>query len=314
MTEISQWESENFNCFNIAAARCNQSQNFKIHREQNSTNQTEGFGSRDQNWPIRDEYFALSPFSALNGRDAKYSSRDWAILLTWHEQKKKKGDCFNFKIISPFSFPRILFSFSYSSSLFSLMLHLPFLSFHCIHLPLLSWFHFHCTCYVPCDDHQSAYFLYLSINTYLLFSWLRPVHWPLSLLVYLHIDTYLSFLSQQVMSCSFSHANQGRLTDYHLCQPGSFFDRLCFVVSGIWASEHSHHRSAHLLCRWAFIVLPWSVLCRSWASGLLLCSSAHYQQTFFFLHIFFDLNQRPLPLKPSTLLTVLARLRWWCEE
>ena len=160
--------------------------------------------------------------------------------------KKKKGDGFNFKIISPFSFPLILFSFSYSSSLFSLILHFPFLSFHCIHLPLLSWFHFHCTCYVPCDDHQSAYFLYLSINTYLLFSWLRPVHWPLSLLVYLHIDTYLSFLSQQVMSCSFSHANQGRLTDYHLCQPGSFFDRLCFVVSGIWASEHSHHRSAHL--------------------------------------------------------------------
>ena len=35
---------------------------------------------------------------------------------------------------------------------------------------------------------------------------------------------------------------------------------------------------------------------------------------FFFLHIFFDLNQRPLPPKPSTLLTVLARLRWWCEE
>ena len=280
---------------------------------------------------------------------AKFNQSDWRIWVTWPELTnqrrvfcafpvfcaqrarrkifvpwlgnfghvtwaKKKGDCFNFKIISPFSFPRILFSFSYSSSLFSLMLHLPFLSFHCIHLPLLSWFHFHCTCYVPCDDHQSAYFLYLSINTYLLFSWLRPVHWPLSLLVYLHIDTYLSFLSQQVMSCSFSHANQGRLTDYHLCQPGSFFDRLCFVVSGIWASEHSHHRSAHLLCRWAFIVLPWSVLCRSWASGLLLCSSAHYQQTFFFLHIFFDLNQRPLPLKPSTLLTVLARLRWWCEE
>ena len=56
--------------------------------------------------------------------------------------KKKKGDCFNFKIISPFSFPLILFSFSYSSSLFSLILHFPFLSFHCIHLPLLSWFHF----------------------------------------------------------------------------------------------------------------------------------------------------------------------------
>ena len=73
-------------------------------------------------------------------------------------------------------------------------------------------------------------------------------------------------------------------------------------------------RTYHLLCRWAFIVLPWSVLCMSWASGLLLCSPAHYQQIFFFLHIFFDLNQRPLPLKPSTLLTVLARLRWWCEE
>ena len=72
-------------------------------------------------------------------------------------------------------------------------------------------------------------------------------------------------------------------------------------------------RTYHL-CPWVFIVLPWSVLCMSWASGPSLCSPAHYQQTFFFLHIFFDLNQQPLPPKPSTPPSVLARLRWWCEE
>ena len=55
--------------------------------------------------------------------------------VTW--AKKKKSGCFNFKIISLFSFPLILFSFRYSSSLFSLILHLPFLSFHCIHLPFV---------------------------------------------------------------------------------------------------------------------------------------------------------------------------------
>ena len=35
--------------FDIAAARCNESKNVKIYREQHSTNQIEGFGSRDQN-------------------------------------------------------------------------------------------------------------------------------------------------------------------------------------------------------------------------------------------------------------------------
>ena len=164
--------------------------------------------------------------------------------VTW--AKKKRG----IVLISKLFLPSL--SHSFSSPLATPLLYFPWyfisLFFHFIAFTYLCCLDsiFHCTCYVPCDDHQSAYFLCLSINTYLLFSWLRPVHWPLSLLVYLHIDTYLSFLSQQVMSCSFSHANQGRLTDYHLCQPGSFFDRLCFVVSGIWASEHSHHRLAHL--------------------------------------------------------------------
>ena len=69
--------------FNIAATRCNESKNVKIYREQNLTNQIEGFGSRDQNWPIRDEYFAFSRFFALNGRSAKYSFSDWAVFVTW---------------------------------------------------------------------------------------------------------------------------------------------------------------------------------------------------------------------------------------
>ncbi|KAK2574216.1 hypothetical protein P5673_000353 [Acropora cervicornis] len=33
----------------ISAGRCNESKNVKIYREQNSTNEIEGFGSRDQN-------------------------------------------------------------------------------------------------------------------------------------------------------------------------------------------------------------------------------------------------------------------------
>ena len=123
-----------------------------------------------------------------------------------------------------------------SSPFFFLTLHVPFhlialtlslvmivgssvfllsLTFCCLHS-------IDCTCYVPCDDHQSTYFLYLPINTYLLFSWWHPVHWPFVVtcvfasFMYLHIDTYLSFLSPQVMSCYlgcyFSHANQRPFT------------------------------------------------------------------------------------------------------
>ena len=103
-----------------------------------------------------------------------------------------------------------------SSSVFLLLL-----TFCCLHS-------IHCTCYVPCGDHQSTYFLYLPLNTYLLFSWSHPVHWPLSLLACLsHLCIWILtltflFFSHRSWIVTFSHANQGRLADYHLCLLGSF--------------------------------------------------------------------------------------------
>ena len=132
-----------------------------------------------------------------------------------------------------------------SSSVF--LLSLTFCGLHSIH----------CTCYVPCDDHQSTYFLYLPLNTYLLFSWSHPVHWPLSLLACLsHLCIWiltLTFLFFPLRSwmLTFSHSNQGRLADYHLWQLGSFFDRFCVVVSVIFVSP-AHYKQAiffsYLLC------------------------------------------------------------------
>ena len=317
VTEISQWESENFNCFNIAAASCNQRQNFKIHREQNSTNQTEGFGSRDQNWPIRDEYFALSPFSALNGRDAKYSSRDWAILVTWHEQKKKKR---GIVLISKLFLPSL--SHAFSSPLATSLLYFPWCFTYL-------FFHFIAFTYLCCLD---SIFIALAMSLVMIIS-LPIFSIFLSTLTFCSLDyvqctglcrylciciltlTFLFFLNRSwVVPSVMRTKDVWRTTTCVSREVSSIGFALSFPGFEPVNTPTTVQRTYHLLCRWAFKVLPRSVLCRSWASGLLLRSPAHYQQTFFFLHIFFDLNQRPLPLKPSTRLTVLARLRWWCEE
>ena len=104
-----------------------------------------------------------------------------------------------------------------SSSVFLLSL-----TFCCLHS-------IHCTCSVPCDDHQSTYFLYLPLNTYLWFSWSHPVHWPLSLparLAHLNIDTYLSWVVTLVMRfgsrdyshCSSAHSPSVPLSIlFHIC-------------------------------------------------------------------------------------------------
>ena len=67
--------------------------------------------------------------------------------------------------------------------------------------------------------------------------------------VYLNIDTYLSFLFPQVMNCYLQS-----------CEP-----RTSGGLPLVSARKFS------------FIVLPWSVLPLSWASGLSLCSPAHCQ-------------------------------------
>ena len=100
-------------------------------------------------------------------------------------EKKIKSICL-FLIKNHFSLLFLTHSFPliYSSPLFFLTRHVPFhliaftlslvmivsssvflllLTFCCLHS-------IHCTCYVPCGDHQSTYFLYLPLNTYLLFS------------------------------------------------------------------------------------------------------------------------------------------------
>ena len=175
-----------------------------------------------------------------------------------------------------------------SSSVFLLSL-----TFCCLHS-------IHCTCYVLCDDHQSTYFLYLPLDTYLLFSWWHPVHWPLSLLtclphlcIWILTLTFLFFTGPELLLQSCEPRTSGGLPlvsasacavqcIYHLCCWAFCFIVVSWsVLTVIWASGLLHRCPAPYqpwLDIFSFIVLPWSVLSLSWASGLSFCS-----QTIFFL-------------------------------
>ena len=196
-----------------------------------------------------------------------------------------------------------------SSPFFFLTLHVPFhliaftlslvmivgssvfllsLTFCCLHS-------IDCTCYVPCDDHQSAYFLYLPINTYLLFSWWHPVHWPLSLLAcLLHLCiciltlTFLFFSHRSWVVTSVVTSVMRTSGLLHRCpayyqlwlEIFSFIVLPWSVLSLSWTSGLLHRCPAyyHLWLEiFSFIVLPWSVLSLSWTSGLLHRCSAYYQ-------------------------------------
>ena len=158
-----------------------------------------------------------------------------------------------------------------SSSVFLLSL-----TFCCLHS-------IHCTCYVPLDDHQSTYFLYLPLNTYLWFSWSHPVHWPLSLparLAHLNIDTYLSWVVTLVMRFEPVTTPTAVQRIHHLCRWAFCFIFVSWsVLTVTWSSGLLHRCPAHYQLIFSFIVLPWSVLSLTWASSLSLCNPAH---TFFF--------------------------------
>ena len=101
--------------------------------------------------------------------------------------------------------------------------------------------------------------------------------------MYLHIDTYLSFLSPQVMSCYlgcyFSHANQRPLTLAFLFFPHRSWV-VTSVVTSVMRTSGLLHRCPAYYQLWleifSFIVLPWSVLSLSWTSGLLHRCPAYY--------------------------------------
>ena len=163
------------------------------------------------------------------------------------------------------------------------------LTFCCLHS-------IHCTCYVPCDDDQSTYLLYLPLNTYLLFSWWHPVHWPLSLLaclphlfIWILTLTFLPLVSARkflryALGCRFCDLSQRPLppqfSAFTIYVAEHFLSYVSLEVTLPWASGLLHWCPAHYqlwLEIFSFIVLPLRVLCLSWASGLSLCSQAHYQ-------------------------------------
>ena len=196
-----------------------------------------------------------------------------------------------------------------SSPFFFLTLHVPFhliaftlslvmivgssvfllsLTFCCLHS-------IDCTCYVPCDDHQSTYFLYLPINTYLLFSWWHPVHWPLSLFAcLLHLCiciltlTFLYFPHRSWVVTSVVTSVMRTSGLLHRCpayyqlwlEIFSFIVLPWSVLSLSWTSGLLHRCPAyyHLWLEiFSFIVLPWIVLSLSWTSGLLHRCPAYYR-------------------------------------
>ena len=184
------------------------------------------------------------------------------------------------------------------------------LTFCCLHS-------IHCTCYVPCDDHQSTYFLYLPLNTYLLFSWSHPVHWPLSLPARLaHLCIWISTLTFHellLQSCDLSQWPVPlQFSAFTICAAEHFASYLSLEVSLPWHDPAAFYTDVQRTTNWYFHSYSFPEV------SFLSVEPAVYhfvvQRTQFFFLIFFALNQRPLPPKPSTLSSVLARLRWWCEE
>ena len=180
------------------------------------------------------------------------------------------------------------------------------LTFCCLHS-------IHSTYSPSCDDHQSNYLLFLSINTYLLFSWLPPMHWSLSLVA------CLPHLCICILTLAFLHRSVWRSYSLLSCVSWGlssiYFTLAVFdILYLVWASDHSDFSSAHyLLCHSCLMKCPYRYMSlRSltrWSSVL-----PTVQTRQFFFHLLCDLNQGSLPPKPITLPTVLARLRCWCEE
>ena len=138
-------------------------------------------------------------------------------------KKNNKSICFHFKNISLFSFSLIL------SLLATPLLSLPWHSlcplwWSSVHLS--SYYHLPFVVLIPFIAlvmviSLPIFSVFLSTLTFCSLDHIQCTglcrHLRVTSFVYLHTDTYLSFLSPQVMSYYFSHANQGRLADYHLC-------------------------------------------------------------------------------------------------
>ena len=131
------------------------------------TNQMSGYGSRDQNWPIIDQYFAFPSAVRLSGRFSQYSSYDWSSFGS-RDLVKKKTKLKKFFLI-------------FFQCLIPVSLSLPFTFAPVFHGPHYCA-HFHCTYLLRCDDHQSSSVVHLSSITYLLSSWFL-VHLPFVFLI-----------------------------------------------------------------------------------------------------------------------------------
>ena len=305
--------------FDIAAARCNEQKNQNLSGAK--------FNQLDRwiwvTWPeLTNQWRGFWVFAVVGAQQAETQNCCRWLVNFCHVTQIKKNKNFFFQIWKLFFllFPslRLLFLHVTSSSFQSPLpsSYLPFvvlissivscdddvflstLTFCCLHS-------IHSTYSPSCDDHQSNYLLFLSIDTYLLFSWLHPMHWSLSLVA------CLPHLCICILRLAFLHRSVWRSSSSLSC--------VSWGLSSIYFTLSESATTPTLVQRTTFgvIAVSWSVLTVIWACDLLHDGPAYYQlckPDNFFFHLLCDLNQGSLPPKPITLPTVLARLRCWCEE
>ena len=177
-------------------------QNLKVYK--NSANQIAGYGSRDQYWPIGNEYFVFLPTFPFWGRNANYSFLDWSIFLIFFPSKIFPHSLVHFSF---FSLERLLSFLCHLVCLFICLLSLTFCSIDFIHCTRFC----HCLfVYLIClSDYLHTHSLFAL--TGLKFSSCVNFYWPWagdSPPVHFHL--YQIILHSRLLECPFRDLSFGR--------------------------------------------------------------------------------------------------------